>query len=309
MRFLGKILGILVMIAGILGLVLSLAGLIGVWVSRPAIANFVDVTIQTLNGSINTSQQTMKITAQALGATVDSVDALSVMLSATAISVEDSQPVLDKLNEFLGEKLPATMEAASSSLKTAQQGADVLDSSIRSLDNFRFMMSAVPMLGAFVEQPAQAYNPDVPLSKSLGEISAQLDGLPDLFVEMASDLDKTDDNLMTIQTSLVTMSDSVKTISTSLSEYEAMVIQSQSSMDSLKGMLTNIQNNLDNILQVSAIVLSLAFFWLLAAQVVIFTQGWELFQGTAGHMEGGAIQKKQSLVEKTQAEDKGEASE
>jgi hypothetical protein len=37
-----------------------------------------------------------------------------------------------------------------------------------------------------------------------------------------------------------------------------------------------------------AIVLSLFFAWLLAAQVVILSQGWELYQGTAGRMEGGA---------------------
>lgn len=308
MKFLRKLLGILVMLAGILGLVLSLAGLVGVWVSRPAIAGFVDVTIDTLNGSITTSQETMKITAQALGATVDSVDALSVMLSATAVSVEDSQPVLDKLNEFLGEKLPATMEAATNSLKAAQQGADVLDSSIRSLDNFRFVMSSVPLVGAFIEQPTQAYNPEVPLSESLGEIAVQLEDLPDMFVEMATDMDKTDDNLVTIQTSLVTMSDSVKTISSSLGEYESMVVQSQSSMDNLKAMLSNIQNNLDNILNTTAIVLSLAFFWLLAAQVVIFSQGWELFQGTAGRMESNTAPVTEEVVAEVQAEEKSDAS-
>jgi hypothetical protein len=37
-----------------------------------------------------------------------------------------------------------------------------------------------------------------------------------------------------------------------------------------------------------ALVLSLFFLWLLAAQVVILSQGWELYQGTAGRMEGAA---------------------
>ena len=306
MIFLRKLLGILVIIAGILGLVLSLAGLVGVWVSQPTIASFLDVTIDTLNGSITTSQETMKITAQALGATVDSVDALSVMLSATAMSIEDTQPVLSNLNEFMGVQLPATMEAASNSLLAAQRGADVLDSAIRSLDSFRSVLSAVPLVGAFVEQPAQAYDPEVPLSESLGEIAVQLESLPDMFVEMSADMDKADDNLVTIQTSLVTMSDSVKTISSSLSEYEAMVIQSKSSMDNLKAMLTNIQNNLGNILNTTAIVLSLVFFWLLAAQVVILSQGWELFQGTAGRMESGATVEVVETTAEVQTDEKSE---
>ena len=308
MVFLRKLLGILVIIAGILGLVLSLVGLVGVWASRPTIASFVDTTIQTLDSSITISQDTMKITAEALGATVDSVDALSVMLAATAMSIEDSQPVLSNLNEFMGVQLPATMEAASNSLLAAQRGADVLDSAIRSLDSFRSVISAVPLVGAFVEQPAQAYDPEVPLSESLGEIASQLKSLPDMFIEMSADMDKADDNLVTIQTSLVTMSDSVKTISSSLGEYEAMVIQSKSSMDNLKAMLTNFQNNLDNILNTTAIVFSLVFFWLLAAQVVILSQGWELFQGTAGRMESGTTVAVVETTVEVQTDEKSEDS-
>jgi hypothetical protein len=83
------------------------------------------------------------------------------------------------------------------------------------------------------------------------------------------------------------MSDSVGLISDSLKEYQAMVGQSKSSMDNLKVMLTNLQSNLANILNLGAIMMSLFFLWLLAAQVVILSQGWELYQGTAGRMEGG----------------------
>ena len=66
-----------------------------------------------------------------------------------------------------------------------------------------------------------------------------------------------------------------------------MIVQSQSSMDNLTSILTNIQSNLNNILTGVVIILSIFFIWLLAAQVVILSQGWELYQGTAGHMEGG----------------------
>jgi hypothetical protein len=66
-----------------------------------------------------------------------------------------------------------------------------------------------------------------------------------------------------------------------------MITQSESSMDDVKLMLVNIQDNLTNILNGAAIVLSLFFFWLLAAQIVIFSQGWELYQGTTDRMEGG----------------------
>jgi uncharacterized phage infection (PIP) family protein YhgE len=288
MKFLRHILGIMVMIAGVLGLLLSLAGLVGIWVVKPAVTGYVNSTIVTLSDSVKTSQKVMQITGQALGATVDSVDALSAMLITTATSVEDSKPAFDQLNTFLGEKLPSTLTSATDSLKTAQQAAQVLDSTIKSLDSFRSVLGSAPLVGSFVQLPAEPYNPEKPLADSLGEVASNLEGLPEMFTEMADSLDKADNNLVDVQTNLTTMSGSVTLISRSLNEYEAMVIQSQSSMENLVSMLTNIQSNLTAILNGVAIVLSVFFFWLLAAQVVILSQGWELYQGTVDRMEDGA---------------------
>ncbi len=284
-----RILGVLVMCAGVLGLLLSLAGLVFVWVVKPVAASLIDATITTLTTSISTSQQAMQITEQALQATIDSVDALSTMLGATAASLQDTQPMLAQMNTFLGTNLPETMGSATDSIRTAQQGAEVLDSAIRSFDAFRTVLSGAPLIGGFIEEPDQPYDPEKPLADSLGELAANLEGLPEMFTQMASDLDNADDNLETVQESLITMSDSVGLIAGSLGEYQTMVAQSQSSMDSLLGMLENLQSNLSTILNTAAILLSLFFLWLLAAQVVILSQGWELYQGTANRMEGEDI--------------------
>jgi len=290
MKALRRILGVLVMCAGILGILLSLTGLVTIWVVKPTVVGYASTTITALNNSVSTSQKAMEVTGQALGATIDSVDALSAMLAATAATVEDTMPVLTQFNTFMGDKLPTSIESATSSLETAQQAAQVLDSAIKSLDTFRFLVSGVPLLGAVVEQPEEAYNPEITMADSLGDLAVSLEDLPELFTEMAADMDKADDNLVTIQTNLVTMSDSVGLISESLGEYQVMIQQSQASMENLKAMLDNLQNNLTSILNGVAITLSLFFLWLLAAQIVILSQGWELYQGTADRMEGESDQ-------------------
>jgi hypothetical protein len=287
MKVMRRILGILVMSAGILGLVLSLTGLVGVWVVKPTAAEYANTIIVALNESISTSLEAMQVTGQALGATIDSVDALSAMLAATAATVKDTEPVLNQVNILMGEKLPTTIESATNSLESAQQAAQVLDSAIRSLEAFQSVLSGAPLLSAFVEQPEAAYDPEKSMADSLGELASSLEDLPELFTEMAVNMDKADDNLETIQNNLTTMSESVGLISKSLGEYQVMIGQSQSSMENLGVMLSNVQSNLPNILNGIAIVLSLFFLWLLAAQIVIFSQGWELYQGTASHMEGG----------------------
>jgi hypothetical protein len=227
----------------------------------------------------------METTRQALGATIDSVDALSAMLGTTAATVEDTKPVLDEFDTIMSTTLPSTLKAATDSLYTAQEAARVLESAIQSLDTFRFLLSATPLVGDMVPQSGGSYNPEKPLADSLGELASSLEGLPDTFAGMSANLSATDDKLVAIQDNLITMSDSVGLISSSLSEYEKMITQSKSSMDNLTSILTNIRNNLATILNGVAIVLSLFFIWLLAAQIVILSQGWELYQGTADRME------------------------
>jgi hypothetical protein len=218
------------------------------------------------------------------------VDALSVMLASTATSVEETAPVVEQMNVFLGTNLPNTLESATDSLKSAQQAAVVLDSTVKSLEAFQFAMGGVPLVSAFVQVPTQAYNPEVPLDESLGQVAAELESLPPMFIQMSADLGKADDNLITIQTSLTTMSGSVQLISQSLSEYEAMISQSQASMGELAPILANLQNNLEPIVNGVTLGLTLFLLWLLAIQVVVFTQGWELYQGTAGRMESSGTE-------------------
>ncbi len=290
MKILRRLLGVLVMIAGILGLILSLAGLVMVWVLKPAVAGSVTATFQTFDSSITTSQKVMETTSQALGATITSVDALSDMLGATAKSVEDSQPVFIQLTSVMSTTLPSTFKSATDSLKTAQEAAVVLESSIKSLDSFRAVLGATPLLSAFLPPNQPPYNPEKPLADSLGELATNLTEIPATFTEMSANIDQADNNLDTIKGSLTTMSGSVSLISKSLGEYQAMIGQSQASMDTMKLTLANIQANLPAILNGVAIGFSLFFAWLLVAQVVILSQGWELYQGTAGRMEGGAVE-------------------
>jgi uncharacterized coiled-coil protein SlyX len=278
------------MIAGLLGLVLSVSGLVGVWVAIPTVAVYAESTIETLNASIVTSQSVMDTTSRALGGTIDSVDALSAMLSTTAAAVEDTQPVLDDIDTMMATTLPATMQSTTDAIYTAQEAARVLESTIQQLDTFRFLLSATPLIGDLVPPAGDAYSPEKPMADTLGELAAGLEQLPDTFVTMSEKLSTTDEKLGAVQGNLVTMSRSVGQISSSLSEYERMVTQSRSSMDNLASMLTNIQNNLPTILNASAIVLTLLLLWLLAAQVVILSQGWELYQGTAGRMESRSSQ-------------------
>ncbi|OGO42153.1 MAG: hypothetical protein A2W36_05270 [Chloroflexi bacterium RBG_16_58_14] len=288
MVFLRRILGVFVMIAGIVGILLSLAGLVGVWMAKPVLTTSINSIVDTLNTSVETSKNVMTVTNDALDATVNSVDALSEVLGTTADTLGDTQPVIIQVTGLMSDTLPSALRAATDSLGAAEEAAKSLESAILSFEAFRDVLAATPFLSSMVPIPDTTYNPDKPLSDSLGELAVSMQDMPSKFEEMSTSLDSADDNLGLIQTNLETMSENVSFISGNLEQYRTMIGESQASMDRLQTMLTNIQNNLGQTLNITAIVFVVFFLWLLAAQVVIFSQGWELFNGTAGRMDTGA---------------------
>jgi methyl-accepting chemotaxis protein len=297
MKAIRRLLGILVMIAGVLGLILSLAGLVTIWVFKPQITSSLSSTIATLDNSITTSKDVMDITGEALGATVTSVDALSTMLETTALTVQDTKPVFTQLNSVMGDTLPQTMEDATTSLKAAQEAAKVLEASMKSFENFQMLASTNPLLAMMFVQPEKPVIPEKPLAESLGDLAKNLVNLPQTFNDMSTNLDKADNNLDAIQTNLSTMSESVSLISKSLGEYKSMIGESKSSMDNLQTMLTSMKNNLPTVLNITVTILTLFFLWLLAVQVVILSQGLELFHGTATTMAAAKVEMEDNKVE------------
>jgi paraquat-inducible protein B len=287
MRILRRLLGVFVMIAGIVGLLLSLAGLVGLWMVKPTVTASADATLTTLLSSVVVSQETLVTTNEALGATVASLEALSEMLNTTAKTVEDTQPVIVQINVLMGEALPVTLEAAAESLMAAESAAESLEVAIQAFDAFRLALGSAPLLSAVVPAPEQTYDPAAPLSESLGELSESIQAIPAMLSDLAVGVDEAGGNLDLIEGNLDTMAESVTLISVGLSRYQVTITESRTSMDDLESLLTEVQTNLSRILNVATLIVALLLVWLLAAQVVILSQGWELYRGTAGAMAGG----------------------
>jgi hypothetical protein len=285
MNFIRRIFGVFVMTAGIIGLLLSLAGLAGLVIVRPVVNSSITSAVSALYTSVDSSQKTLAITDEALDAAIDSVDALADMLTTTGEIVEDTQPVVSQINAVMGKNLPATFEAAGDSLKAAEGAASSLETAIKSFETFQTLISGLMVLGGNQPQEQAVYDPDVSLADSLGDLSTSIEDMPTVFADMSKDLDKADNNLDNVKISLDGMSKDITRISKNLEQYRDLLAESQASMDELMTLLGNLRGNLPAILTATSIALGLFFLWLLATQVVIFSQGWELYRGTADRME------------------------
>lgn len=282
MTVLRRLLGVVVMGAGVIGLLLGLGGLVALFAVRPALVSGAATTVNALTSSVEISQKTLEITGGALDATVSSVDSLSEMLDATAATVADTQPVITQVNALMGKSLPDAIKAAGDSLNAAKEAAQSLEGAIKSFETFRNLLAAVPFLG--VKQQAQAYDPEKPLADSLGDLSTSIEDMPDDFIKMSESMNKADSNLVAVQTNLEEMAGNVAVISERLVEYQAVIDDSKASMEKLHDILVGVRDNLGTILAAATAVMVLFMLWLLVTQVVIFSQGWELFHGTAGRM-------------------------
>src|SRR5690606_730748 len=193
--------------------------------------------------------------------------------------------------------LPDTINSATDSLIAAESAATSLESAIKSFEVLQTILGATPFLSAVIPPAAEPYNPDISLADSLKELSTSIEDMPDTFIEMSKDLDKVDDNLLLVTDSMALMSENVTLISQSLTQYQTMISQSKSSTDSLGTMLSTFKNGMGNTINIASIVLVLFFLWLLATQVVIFSQGYELYHGTANGMAASHPEEKETDLE------------
>jgi uncharacterized phage infection (PIP) family protein YhgE len=132
--------------------------------------------------------------------------------------------------------------------------------------------------------PTDPYNPETSLANSLSGLSDSMQDLPDEFKQMSVNLEKTDENLVLVKDNMKLMAQNVSLISDNLGQYQTVIKESTTSTENLEGLLSNFRNNMPRIMNIATIILVLFFLWLLAAQAVIFSQGYELFHGTAGSM-------------------------
>jgi len=195
MKPLRRILGVFVMAAGVVGLILSIAGLAGLFIIRPALSSSLELAVDTLYTSVESSQKTLALTDGAMDAAINSVDSLAEMLSTTRLIVEDTQPVITQFNEVLGGNLPETFYTAGESLKAAQSAASSLESAIKSFETFQTLLSGFVLLSGGQPQEQTVYDPDTSLADSLGDLSTSIEEMPDVFEGMAKDLDQADNNL------------------------------------------------------------------------------------------------------------------
>jgi hypothetical protein len=289
LKVIRRIVGVLLIAAGIIGVLLSLAGIIGLWLVRPAVTTSIHSVLAAISSSVDTSQQALNITEDALDASIQGIDGLSEVIHSMENSIENTRPAVEAVSGLLNDTLPASVKSATDSLNTARNAAVSLEGAVKQLDLLQSSLNNVPFLNSLIPDPVPANVQEKPLSDSLGELSGSLDEIPSSFQNVSRDLDKAAGDLQSIQQNLKSISVSVDRLSSSLKEYKGKLAESRSSLESLKGMLITAEENLDPGVIMAAVFLSLFFFCLLMTQVVVIDEGRRFLDGESYPRDGSRL--------------------
>jgi len=263
-RFFYRIAAALMMVSALLGWVISVGGIVLTWRVEPQVsdglvsaARAMDETLSATEGLLRVADSSLEQTEKSLVLVESTVDTIASTLEATS---EVTSAVADVMGDTLGDMVKGTRAALTTMTKTA-----------RLIDDTLGFVAAVPFIG-------RKYEPDVPLSDSVRDVSDSMDDLPTALGQMSVDMQTTSGSLVTLSADVRELSSMLTDIKTNLAETQAVVVSYQQTVADLRVQTANAIENLPNWVKIGAWSITVLLVWVFLAQVAIFLYGWELFK-------------------------------
>jgi hypothetical protein len=266
-----RLFGLGLMIASLVGLAGAVAGLIFV----PRTADRIALEFQTALGStvavLDTASTTLGLVEETLGETAAAIGAAESALGDVESTLGDSADTIDSLDGLLGTDLPQIILSTRQSLKTTQASAEVIES----------MLSG---LNAISGLTGVSYEPEVSLADSVGEIDAELAGLPASLQEVAENLGTVGGDLESTQEEIDALGQRVLEIEATIEESRIVIADYRVTLDDLAVNLAVLEERTPAWLGRGRTVVTFLLIWFGLAQIGLFWQGWEMLRFDHAHL-------------------------
>jgi chromosome segregation ATPase len=247
--------------------VFSLLGISGVWRLKPTLTDGLTNSVALTSDTLEITSAGLAVIDDTLRGAVGSMQSLQSALVTTADALESTEPMISAVIDLVDEDLPETIRATQTSLDSAQQSAEIIDSVLEALSNLPFV----------------DYEPEKPLHESLDEISTRLGEFPDSFENISGSLDASRDQLQILKADLAMMKDAVGQIESSLDNSEHVLAQYQKSVDTALEKLAILEERIPVVVDGAVWIVTLFLIWLAFAQIGIFIQGVSLMKQEANN--------------------------
>lgn len=260
-----RIFGILMVLVSAGGLILTFAIGFQVWRARPIVSINLNSNLDLIITMIKTSSDSFLIVEDTLQAASDELNVLLETLLTLSNMLKNSDPLIESFQSLTGDSLPETIQATQTSLDTAQQSAEIID-------NILIAVTAIPFF------PGDPYDPEVPLSESLNQISSSLNSITPAMLDIQSNLTSTKADLAEIDTNITSISDSVLQIQENMIDAKSTITKFKQQIDDAETRLIKAQQSAPGWVDRIATGILFILIWVGLAQISFIFHGINLIR-------------------------------
>lgn len=263
MKIIKRIIGIVLIITAIIGLTLSLYGISRIWdLQRQWTANTLDAVDLVLT-FLETSEEAFTVAEDSLSTASENLITINATSLTLAQSINDTVPVIDTVATVMQEDVPETLEAAKTSLDSAQSSAQLIDSMLE-------LLSSIPFF------PGEPYNPEVPLHIALSDVSTSIEDLPEVFSTIGAEMEESTENISLLEDDIINMSATISDINTIVEDATSVTAKYKKNVSKLKTQIAKLKTSIPNSFRKIAWYSTILFSWIALTQIGLITQGLEL---------------------------------
>lgn len=264
-----RIIGSAMVVLAVVSLLITIYGITQVWQNKEPVEEYISSSLDLASTTLQTTADGLIVVSQSLASVSNSVSSLESTVGTLAKSIEDTTPLVSSLATLTGEVLPDAVISAQTSLESAQDGAKIIDTVLRTLTIFN----------------RSAYDPQVPLHEALGKVSDGLNEIPESLSTMESSLTTTNDNMEVMQAEISLIAENIGDISEGLEEGQKVIEQYQEIIADIQSGIERWQSLLPDLINKGAWLLTFILVWLGITQIGLLVQGLAMFGNNNGQNE------------------------
>jgi hypothetical protein len=252
-------LGALLIFIAWFGIIFSIFGMAVTWYYRPRIQATVFGLIDSLDDIFTNTNDGLIIIDGTLESASDNLSTISGTLENLNTTMDNISVSLESSADLIGGDLRTTIIDTQIALSSAADSAQLIDNTLR-------FIASIPLLGA-------DYQPEVPLSISLAQVSESLDGVPTSFLEIEQFIRDTEGSITVLSTDVTNLANEIGSYESDLSGAQNILTEYTLIFDDLRNQLADLRHNTSTFLLIASILISGAFFLLAVAQLNILRIG------------------------------------
>ena len=269
-----RIIGILMLIVGIVGLVIAGAG--AIFANRA-----IDATVASLNtavdllgttvGTTTASLENVQATLTEVGSTLDTV---SNTAANAAITLVDTQPLLEQVTGLTTETLPNSLDAVNQAVPNLAGIAGSIDNTLSRLSNLKIERAVLGVPISF--DLGVNYNPREPFDDAVLKLGESLIEVPDQLRGLQTSLDTAVTNIGAVGGNVEQLSRNITGINTTVEQYIPLLDQYIGVLNQTAASLENVRDQINANLNLIKWVATGLMAWFALYQIMPLYVGYRM---------------------------------